>query len=58
MASNTLPTANELLGGYDVPLKKGTSQKTVSENIRKLMSEGYSREQAIAIALNQARRRK
>jgi len=41
-----------------VPLKKGKSQKTVSDNIRKLMSEGYSREQAIAIALNQARRRK
>jgi Uncharacterised protein family (UPF0181). len=41
-----------------VPLKTGTSQQTISANIRKLMSEGYSREQAIAIALNQARRRK
>jgi uncharacterized protein YoaH (UPF0181 family) len=41
-----------------VPLKKGSSQSTISQNIRKLMAEGYSREQAIAIALNQARRKR
>lgn len=36
-----------------MPLKKGTSNKTVSENIKKLREEGYSREQSIAIALNE-----
>jgi len=37
-----------------VPLKKGKTKKTVSDNISKLMDEGYKQKQAIAIALNQA----
>ena len=41
-----------------MPLYKGSSQETVSKNIRKLMAEGYTREQAIAIAMNQKRKRK
>ena len=41
-----------------MPLKKGKSQKVVSSNIRELRRSGYPRKQAVAIALNQARRKK
>ena len=41
-----------------MPLKKGSSEKAISENIKKLLSEGYDRKQAIAIALATARRQK
>lgn len=37
-----------------MPLKKGSSDETVRANIRKLVREGYSQQQAIAIALRQA----
>lgn len=36
------------------PLKSGKSKKVVSENIRKLLAEGYPQKQAIAIALKKA----
>ena len=37
-----------------MPLKKGSGDKAVSENIKKLMAEGYPQRQAIAIALSTA----
>ncbi|MFA5898832.1 MAG: hypothetical protein WC829_06930 [Hyphomicrobium sp.] len=37
-----------------MPLKKGSSKKTVSSNIRTLMHEGRPQKQAIAISMSKA----
>lgn len=41
-----------------MPLKPGTDQKTISENIRKAIKEGYKHEQAVAMAMQKARESK
>lgn len=37
-----------------MPLEKGSSQKTISSNIKELISSGYPAKQAVAIALDTA----
>lgn len=41
-----------------MPLKKGGSDKVVSENIKELKKSGRSQDQAVAIAMRQAGRSK
>lgn len=37
-----------------MPLKKGSSQETISENIREMIRSGHPRNQAIAAAMRSA----
>jgi hypothetical protein len=41
-----------------MPLKKGSSKKTISSNIKTEMAAGRPQKQAVAIALNTARKGK
>lgn len=41
-----------------MPLKRGSSRKVISYNIEKLQSEGYKHKQAIAIALEKAKKKR
>jgi hypothetical protein len=40
-----------------MPLKPGSSRAIIQENIRKLIAEGYTPQQAAAIAYAEARKR-
>lgn len=41
-------------GGDAMPMKKGSSKKTVSKNVGMLRREGYPAKQAVAIAYSKA----
>ena len=41
-----------------MPLKKGASREAIAANIKEMMKAGHKKNQAVAVALEMARKRK
>jgi hypothetical protein len=48
--------SNEIKWWKNMPLQRGSSADIISKNIRQLIKEGYTRPQAVAIALQYSRK--
>jgi len=48
--------SNEIKWWVFMPLQRGSSPDIISKNIRQLIKEGYTRQQAVAIALQYSRK--
>jgi hypothetical protein len=40
-----------------MPLKSGSSKKVISDNIKKLIDEGYPQKQAVAISISNSKKK-
>lgn len=49
-------TTKENWEGKKMPLKKGKSKQVISQNIEEMIAAGYPQDQAVAAALNTARK--
>jgi hypothetical protein len=50
-------SVTESVMGGRMPLKKGSSKKVVSSNIKELVDSGKPQKQAVAIAIDKAKRK-